>query len=333
MHRSIDRGSLDSGSVGYGSLDSGRILLRGSGQAIHAIALDGKAAIDHTHGALLILSHSAHTVGGTGLELRAGNLHLCGESTGVVNLRDISRRNHAAGSHSVFIDSANHQVHRADAGEALSTQGQGLCGIVFGNYGFFYVQAGGHHGASGVVGLFFGSVFFGGVMDAVKEGVTRQVVVAARIILGQHVVELLDSIRGGHLLGLNTLSRLSSLLNRYLLTDLLLISQFLLRHCTLSGGNRSGAVLYIPTIHEGNLNFLGGITISCRGSHLNAQHITQILVDVLNFFQHGSGHLNAIQEGTVHNVGARGRNSQQHAVTLAIQGVDVGHHFKCLRFT
>ena len=56
-------------------------------------------------------------------------------------------------------------------------------------------------------------------------------------------------------------------------------------------------------------------------------------MDVLNFFQHGSGHLNAIQEGTVHNVGARGRNSQQHAVTLAIQGVDVGHHFKCLRFT
>ena len=55
-------------------------------------------------------------------------------------------------------------------------------------------------------------------------------------------------------------------------------------------------------------------------------------MDVLNFFQHGSGHLNAIQEGAVHNVGARGRNSQQHAVTLAIQGVDVGHHFKCLRF-
>ena len=224
-------------------------------------------------------------------------------------------------------------MHRADAGEALSTQGQGLCGIVFGNYGFFYVQAGGHHGASGVVGLFFGSVFFGGVMDAVKEGVTRQVVVAARIILGQHVVELLGSIRGGHLLGLNTLSRLGSLLGLRFLCRLLLLELCLLRHCTLSGGNRSGAILYIPTIHEGNLNFLGGVTISCRGSHLNAQHVTQILVDVLNFFQHGSGHLNAIQEGTVHNVGARGRNSQQHAVTLAIQGVDVGHHFKCLRFT
>ena len=51
----------------------------------------------------------------------------------------------------------------------------------------------------------------------------------------------------------------------------------------------------------------------------------------LHFFQPGSGHLNAIQEGAVHNVGTRGRGSEQDAVTLAIQGVGVGHHFKGLR--
>ena len=228
-------------------------------------------------------------------------------------------------------------MHRADTGETLTTHGQSLLGVVLGNYGFFYVQAGGHHGASGVVGL-----FFGGVVDAVKNGVARQAVVAARVVLGQYVVELLDGARGnclsglsirGSLLRLRTRGSLGDLLGLRLLFELLLLELCLLRHRTLSGGNRSGAILYIPTIHEGNLNFLGGVTISCRGSHLNAQHVTQILVDVLNFFQHGSGHLNAIQEGTVHNVGARGRNSQQHAVTLAIQGVDVGHHFKCLRFT
>ena len=92
-------------------------------------------------------------------------------------------------------------------------------------------------------------------------------------------------------------------------------------------------MLYIPTIHEGNLNFLGGVSISCRGRNLNAQHIAQVFVNSLHFFQPGSGHFNAIQEGAVHNVGARGRGSEQHTVTLAIQGVDVGHHFKCLRFT
>ena len=135
-HRSINRGSLDCGnlgcgSVGYGSLDSGRILLRGSGQggcglAIHAIALDSKAAIDHAHSTLLILRHSTHTVGGAGLECRARNLHLGSESTGGINLRDISRSNHAAGCHTVFVDGTDHQVHCADTSEALATQGQGL---------------------------------------------------------------------------------------------------------------------------------------------------------------------------------------------------------------
>ena len=185
------------------------------------------------------------------------------------------------------------------------------------------MQAGGHHGVRGVV------LFFSGVVDAVKDGIARQAVVAAQVILGQYVVELLGEAHGNYLLRIS----LGVLRGLRFLCRLLLLELCLLRHCTLSGSNRSGAILCIPTIHEGNLNFLGGVTISGRGRNLNAQHVTQILVDVLNFFQHGSGHLNAIQEGTVHNVGARGRNSQQYAVTLAIQGVDVGHHFKCLRFT
>ena len=53
----------------------------------------------------------------------------------------------------------------------------------------------------------------------------------------------------------------------------------------------------------------------------------------LHFFQPGSGHFNAVQEGAVHNVGARGRGSEQDAVTLAIQGVGVGHDFESLRLT
>ena len=226
-------------------------------------------------------------------------------------------------------------MHRADAGEALTTHGQSLLGVVFGNYGFFYVQAGGHHGVSGVVGL-----FFGGVVDAVKDGVARQAVVAARVVLGQYVVELLDGARGnclsglsirGSLLRLRTRGSLGDLLGLRVLLELLLLKLRLLRHCALGGGNRSGAVLYIPTIHERNLNFLGGVTISGRGCNLNAQHIAQVFVNSLHFFQPGSGHLNAVQEGAVHNVGMRGRGSEQDAITLAIQGVGVGHDFESLR--
>ena len=199
------------------------------------------------------------------------------------------------------------------------------------------MQAGGHHGVRGVVGL-----FFGGVVDAVKNGVARQAVVAARVVLGQYVVELLDGARGnclsglsirGSLLRLRTRGSLGDLLGLRLLFELLLLELCLLRHCALGGGNRSGAVLYIPTIHERNLNFLGGVTISGRGCNLNAQHIAQVFVNSLHFFQPGSGHLNAVQEGAVYNVGTRGRGSEQDAVTLAIQGVGVGHHFKGLRLT
>ena len=117
--------------------------------------------------------------GGAGLELRAGNLHLCGESTGVVNLRDISRRNHAAGSHPYSSIALTIRVHRATPVKP-STQGQGLCGIVFGNHGFFYVQAGGHHGLA--VLLVRSSVVS---WTRVKNGVARQAVVAARVVLGR----------------------------------------------------------------------------------------------------------------------------------------------------
>ena len=214
-------------------------------------------------------------------------------------------------------------MYRADTSEALATQGQGLSRVVFRNYGFFYVQAGGHHRVRGVV------LFFSGVVDAIKDGITRQAVVAARVILGQYVVELLDGAHGNYLLRIS----LGVLRGLRLLCRLLLLELCLLRHCTLSGRNRSGAVLYIPTIHEGNLNFLGGVTISGRGCNLNAQHIAQVFVNSLHFFQPGSGHFNAVQEGAIHNVGARGRGSEQDAVTLAIQGVGVGHDFESLRLT
>ena len=223
-------------------------------------------------------------------------------------------------------------MYRADASETLAAHGQSLLRVIFGNYGFFYVQAGGHHGVRGVV------LFFGGVMDAVKDGVARQVVVAARVILGQYAVELLDGAHGNHLLRLGirgSLDRLSlgALLGLYILFRPLLLRLCLLRHCALSGSNRSGAILCIPTIHEGNLNFLGGITISGRGRDFNAEHIAQIFVNSLHFFQPGPGHLNAIQEGAVHNVGTCGRGSEQDAVTLAIQGVGIGHHLEGLRLT
>ena len=152
---------------------------------------------------------------------------------------------------------------------------------------------------------------------------------AARVILGQYVVELLDGAHGNYLLRIS----LGVLRGLRLLCRLLLLKLCLLRHCTLSGRNRSGAILYIPTIHEGNLNFLGGVTISGRGRNLNAQHVAQVFVNSLHFFQPGSGHFNAVQEGAVHNVGARGRGSEQDAVTLAIQGVGVGHDFESLRLT
>ena len=125
-HRCRFSGLSGHRSISCGSLGSRCILLRGCGRVIHAIALDSEATVDHAHSALLILRHSTHAVGGAGLECRAGNLHLCSESTGGINLRDISRSDHAIGCHTVFVDSTDHQVHRADAGEALSTQGQGL---------------------------------------------------------------------------------------------------------------------------------------------------------------------------------------------------------------
>ena len=215
-------------------------------------------------------------------------------------------------------------MHRADAFKTFTAQGQGLLGVSFGDNGFFHVQAGSQRGISSIVLRLFGR----GVANTVKASVARQAVAAAGVVLGQHVIELrLCSVRRYYAL------RLCSRLRLHLLLELLLLELCLLRHCALSGSNRSGAILCIPTIHEGNLNFLGGVTISGRGRDFNTEHIAQVFVNSLHFFQPGPGHLNAIQEGAIHNVGMCGRGSEQDAVTLTIQGVGIGHHLESLRLT
>ena len=249
---------------------------------------------------------------------------MCGESTSRINFRDISRSNDATGCYTIFIHGAHHQVHRAGTLKTLTTQGQGLLRVSFGNNGFFHVQEGGQHGVSCVVLRLFGR----GVTNTVKASVARQAVAAAGVILGQYVIELLlCSVRRYYAL------RLCSRLRLNLLLKLLLLKLYLLSHSAFSGCNRRGGVLYIPTIHERNLNFLGSVAISGRRRDFNTEHIAQAVLGSLYFFKPATFHFNTVQEGAVHNVGTRRRGSQQDAVTLGIKGVHVGHDFKSLNPT